>query len=78
MKDYINFHENAQALMQAYTTIQSIARVQNNPHNYVCRWFRKQFPDYRDVPVVINGKIPAVPLIGVPTEEKQFTHLEAA
>lgn len=69
MKEYINYHENATEIMQAYTTIRDIAKLQNNPHNYVCRWFRKQFPNYTDIPVLNNGLIAAVPVITATKEE---------
>ena len=80
MKDYINYHENADELMQAYTTIKDIARLQKSPHGYVCRWFKKQFPDYKEIPIVIDGKIPAVPVLTATKEErvKSITNMTCA
>ena len=46
--------------MIAFIAIMEVAKSQNNPHNLVCKWFLTQFPEYREIPTLIDGKIAAV------------------
>ena len=71
MEDYIRCCENESELMTVYRGIREIAMVQPNPHNYVCRWFMRQFPDYKEIPTLNNGRIAAVKPI---TLEKEWIH----
>lgn len=45
MEKYINCHENAPELMVSFKGVKEIAKAQNSPHNYVCKWFLTQFPN---------------------------------
>ena len=67
MERYIECHTNAAELLNAYMTVKEIASIQPNPHNYVCRWFLLQFPDYKEIPKLDGGLIAAVDLITIST-----------
>lgn len=62
---YISLFENASELMETYEVIRSIAETQPNPHNFVCKWFLTQFPDYREIPKIREGKIIATTAITI-------------
>ena len=71
METYIKEHKNADDLMVAFKAVKKIAEAQMNPHNYVCKWFLRQFPDYREIPKIDkDGKIVAVPVITLPEAEE--------
>ena len=81
METYINLHENATELMETFETVKAIAATQPNPHNYVCKWFLQQFPDYKEIPKMRNGKIVAIAIITLPeatTEEAEMDFNYAA
>ena len=63
MEDYIKHHENAEEIMVAFNSVKEIAKVQLSPYNYVCKWFMTQFPDYKSLPTLHNGKITAVEVV---------------
>lgn len=70
MERYIRLHENAGDLLIAFSTVKEIGRTQPNAHNYVCKWFLEQFPDYREIPALQNGKIAAAEPIDYPTAKE--------
>lgn len=70
METYISLHENADELMETFKTVKAIATTQLNPHNFVCKWFLKQFPDYKEIPKMRNGKIVAIAVITLPEAEE--------
>ena len=70
MERYIRFHENADELLLAYNTVKEIGTTQTNAHNYVCKWFLQQFPNYKELPALRDGKIIAVALIAIPEAEE--------
>ena len=57
MKEYIRYCQNSNELMATFNRVKDISKSQNNPHNYVCRWFLAQFRDYREIPTLVNGEI---------------------
>jgi len=63
MEKYINCHENANELLVAFKGIKEVAKAQSYPHNYVCKWFLTQFPDYKEIPTLHNDKIAAVEVV---------------
>ena len=82
MEKYINCHENAPELMVAFKGVKEIAKAQNSPHNYVCKWFLTQFPYYKEIPTLNNDKIAAVKVITLPRgtenrKEEMFEELAA-
>lgn len=66
MESYIKLHENADELMETYEAVRRIAETQMNPHNFVCKWFLKQFPNYKDLPKLKDGKIVAIVVVTLP------------
>ena len=70
MKEYIRYCQNSNELMATYNRVKDISKSQNNPHNYVCRWFLAQFPDFREIPTLVNGEIVTVSPI-LPMEENE-------
>lgn len=72
MEDYIKHHENAEEIMVAFNSVKEIAKVQLSPYNYVCKWFLTQFPNYREIPTLHNGKITAVEVV-IPRNETKLT-----
>lgn len=78
MERYIRLHENANNLLIAFSTVKEIGRTQPNAHNYVCKWFLEQFPDYREMPTLKDGKIAAVKLIDYPEAEEIENAMVAA
>lgn len=78
MERYIRLHENAGDLLIAFSTVKEIGRTQPNAHNYVCKWFLEQFPDYREMPTLKNGKIAAAESIVYPTAKEAENTMIAA
>ena len=72
MEDYIKLHENADELMVAFEAVKAIARTQGNPHNFICKWFLRQFPSFKEIPKLRNGKIVAVKVITLPEAEETY------
>ena len=77
METYIKEHENADELMVAFKAVKKIAEAQMNPHNFVCKWFLRQFPEYRDIPKIDkDGKIVAKELITLPEAKEETSTFE--
>lgn len=62
MKKYISAHENADELLEVFETVQAASLASKSPYKYVSDWFKKQFPDYKNIPLVIDGKLRTVPV----------------
>lgn len=78
METYISLYENADELMEIFETVKKIGETQLNPRNYVCKWFLQQFPDYKEIPKLRNGKIVAAVIITLPeTKETEEYSLAA-
>ena len=58
MEKYIRLHENADELLDLYQKVKGTGRG----YFYVKDWFIKQFPNYKDIPNFINGKLRTVPI----------------
>ena len=58
MEKYIDLHENADELRDLFQKVQSAGRG----YPYVKAWFVKQFPNYKDTPNFIDGKLRTVPV----------------
>lgn len=63
MESYIKLHENAKELMEAFEVVKKIGTTQLSPHDFVCKWFLQQFPNYKELPKLRNDKIVAVEVI---------------
>jgi len=58
MEKYIRLHENADELFDLFQKVKDTGRG----YSYVKAWFVKQFPNYKDTPNFINGKLRTVPV----------------
>ena len=59
MEKYIRLYDNADELLLAFSTVKAIGDIQPNKYDYVYKWFVTQFPDYRELPTLVNGKLVA-------------------
>ena len=71
MEMYINCHANAKELNATFLKIREISAIQPSPHNYVCRWFLLQFPNYKEIPKLDGDKIAAIKATTIPDETMQ-------
>ena len=60
MENYIKLHENADDLMETFKTVKKIGTTQRSPHNFVCKWFLQQFPDFKEIPKMKDGNLGGV------------------
>ena len=58
MEKYIRLHENADELIDLFQKVKAADRG----YQYVKAWFVKQFPNYKDIPNFIDGKLRTVPV----------------
>jgi len=66
MEKYINLHENADELLDLFQKVQSAGRG----YPYVKAWFIKQFPNFKNVPEFVNGKLRVVEPVEAPNAEE--------
>lgn len=69
MEKYISLHENADELLAQFDTVKDAGDSQSNKYVYVANWFHKQFPQYKEIPTIVDGRIKAVALIKIKEEE---------
>ena len=64
MEHYIGLFDNAAELLESYRIVKEAAKSQRNPYQYVYDWFMMNFPDFYEMPNIVNGKLyaPAHPL----------------
>ena len=74
MEKYILLHENADELLDLFQKVQSAGRG----YPYVKAWFIKQFPNYKNVPEFVNGKLRVVEPVEAPTAEEAEELAEVA
>ena len=55
MEKYIQVHENADELLEVFTTVKAASLALASPYKYVCDWFKAQFPNYKQAPVFKDG-----------------------
>ena len=66
MEKYIRLHENADELLDLFQKVQSAGRG----YPYVKAWFVKQFPNYKNVPEFVDGKLRVVEPVEAPNAEE--------
>lgn len=69
MEKYIRLHENADELLDLFQKVKDADRG----YQYVKAWFVKQFPNYKDIPNFINGKLRTVPVEAPEAENVEET-----
>ncbi len=64
MEHYIGLYENAAELLQSFRIVREAAKSQRNSYQYVYDWFMMTFPDFYEMPNIVNGKLfaPAHPI----------------
>ena len=60
MEHYIGLHENAAELLESFRIVKEAAKSHNNPYQYVYQWFMMNFPDFYEMPNIVNGKLYAI------------------
>ena len=61
MEKYIRVHENADELLEVFTTVKAASLALASPYKYVCDWFKAQFPNYKQAPVFKDGGLTIEP-----------------
>ena len=61
MEKYIQVHENADELLEVFTTVKAASLALASPYKYVCDWFKAQFPNYKQAPVFKDGGLTIEP-----------------
>jgi hypothetical protein len=74
MEKYIRLHENADELFDLFQKVQSAGRG----YPYVKAWFIKQFPNYKNVPEFVDGKLRVVEPVEAPNAEETEEMAEVA
>ena len=62
MEKYILVHENAEELLEVFTTVKAASVALASPYKYVADWFKAQFPNYKDAVVFNDGKLTVAPV----------------
>ena len=61
MEKHIQAYDNADELLEVFKTVKALSQACASPYNYVCDWFKAQFPNYKKAPVFKDGKLTVVP-----------------
>ena len=78
MERYILLCENPNEKLLEFIKVKELARTQSNPHNFVCKWFLQQYPEYKEMPTLKDGKIvPSSATEPTETKETETTTLAA-
>lgn len=56
MSAYIRLFENSDELLNNFNAVIALSQIQKNKYQYVCNWFLEQFPNYTELPEIVNGK----------------------
>ena len=62
MEKYILVHENAEELLEVFTTVKAASVALASPYKYVCDWFKAQFPNYKKSVVFKDGSLAVAPI----------------
>ena len=76
MENYIKLYENADELLERFSVVKEVAKIQKSKFGFVYNWFITQFPNYDEMPEIRNGKLYA-PVVGVPEVEERNTLIAA-
>lgn len=57
MREYISVLDNAEEMNAVMDTIEIQSKGQSSPYKFVRDWFMEQFPNYRNIPKLRNGKL---------------------
>ena len=62
MEKHIQAYDNAAELLDVFETVKALSKTAASPYKYVCDWFKKQFPKYKETPVFKDGKLTVAPV----------------
>ena len=61
MERHIRAYENAEELLEVFKTVKTMSAPLASPYKYVADWFKAQFPNYKETPVLQAGVLTVVP-----------------
>lgn len=61
MERHIRAYENAEELLEVFKTVKTMSAPLASPYKYVADWFKAQFPNYKETPVLQAGVLKVVP-----------------
>ena len=61
MEKYINTFANASELMEMFELVKDKSAIVKSPYKYVLDWFKMQFPNYKQAPVLKDGELTVLP-----------------
>ena len=61
MESYISVYENAEELLEVFKTVKTMSAPLASPYKYVADWFKAQFPEYKEAPVLKEGSLRVLP-----------------
>ena len=61
MERHIRAYENAEELLEVFETVKTMSAPLASPYKYVADWFKAQFPEYKEAPVLKAGVLTIVP-----------------
>ena len=61
MEKHIQAYDNADELLEVFKTVQSLSQACASPYKYVSDWFKMQFPNYKQAPVLKDGELTVLP-----------------
>ena len=73
MENYIKLYDNAGELLEMFSLVKEVAKIQKSKMGFVYNWFVTQFPNYEEMPEIRNGKL-YIPVVGVPEVEERTLH----
>lgn len=62
MEKYIRVHQNAEELLEVFTTVKAASVALASPYKYVSDWFKAQFPKYKKSVVFKDGSLTVAPI----------------
>ena len=61
MERHIRAYENAEELLEVFETVKTMSAPLASPYKYVADWFKAQFPNYKETPILQAGVLTVVP-----------------
>lgn len=61
MERHIRAYENAEEILEVFKTVKTMSAPLASPYKYVADWFKAQFPNYKETPILQAGVLTVVP-----------------
>jgi len=62
MEAYITAFTNSEELMEVFESVKQLSKAQKSPYKFVKDWFVQQFPNYKVIPTMKEGKLYVLPI----------------